>query len=109
MSAVVTYDCGYLDGGCDPYVILTVGSTKATSAAISDNNSPSWNKEALLTAKGSDIISGFNVEVWDSEVTMDSQIATCAPKVTDADLAAGKLVAACGTTVKDLTFTFEAQ
>lgn len=104
--------CG-LESSCDPYVILTVGTTKGQSSIKADTNQPAWN-DALLNATAQEITTSFSIEVYDDDYGPDDKIAACSWKVTDADIAAGKIVQHCANpmnaadvTVKDLTFSFQ--
>jgi len=102
--------CG-LESNCDPYVVLTVGGTTGTSSIKADTNDPVWNDQ-LLNASAADIEKSFDIQVWDDDYGPDDQVGACSWKVTDADLAAGKIVQHCGsangtTYVKDLTFSFQ--
>jgi hypothetical protein len=104
--------CG-LESSCDPYVILAVGKTTGQSSIKADTNQPAWNNQ-LLNATAQEITTSFSIEVWDDDYGPDGKIAACSWKVTDADIAAGKVVQHCANpydaadiTVKDLTFTFQ--
>ncbi len=106
--------CG-MESSCDPYVVLTVGTTNpttATSAIKADTNNPTWSQE-LLNAPEADLLAKFAVEVWDDDYGPDEAIGKCELKVTSADLTAGKIVQHCGspiggdTKVKDVTFSFK--
>ena len=108
-SAVVTGSswivCGFAElSECDLYVILTVGSKKATSTVKADTNKPIWN-EYLLTETEAALIKNFEVEVRDDDPIGSVQIGKCTPTITSATLKGGKLTTTCGD-AKQLTFSF---
>jgi hypothetical protein len=98
--------CGFAElSACDLYVILKVGNATAQSSIKEDSQTPVWN-EYLLTALETALTTSFEVEVRDDDPVGSVQIGSCTPKVTAAELAAGKLVTECED-AKELTFSFQ--
>jgi len=98
--------CGFAElSECDLYLKLTVGSASAESTIKADTNSPVWN-EYLLTALETALTASFEIEVRDDDPVGSVQIGSCTPKVTPAELSAGKLVVDCGD-AKEVTFSFQ--
>jgi hypothetical protein len=99
--------CGFAElSDCDLYVILKVGTASAQSTTKSNTQSPVWN-EYLLTATETALLASFNVEVRDDDSPLGSvKIGSCSPKLTAAQLSAGKLIVDCGD-AKSVTFSFQ--
>jgi len=96
----------YENGGCDLYVVLKVGTLAEVQSSIrQDNNAPEWNEE-LLTATEADILAKFQVAVWDKDILLNDQVASCAPKLTQADLASGKVQFGCQYAT-EIVFSFQ--
>ena len=96
----------YPETKCDPYVEISVGSTTKTSSTKADTHTPVWN-EPLLTASETDLTGQVVIKVKDEDTGPDETIGTCYPKITSADLSAGKKVDNCGADVTDLTLEFK--
>jgi hypothetical protein len=111
VSAVVTGSawivCGFAEfSACDLYVTVKVGSATAKSTTKWNSQNPTWN-EYLLTATDTALMASFHVEVDDDDDPLGSvNIGKCDPKITSAELKAGKLVVDCGD-AKQLTFTLQ--
>ena len=99
--------CGVMElwGACDPYVILKVGQSRATSSVKANNNAPVWD-EFMLHANEADLTRGIDVEVRDHDPIGSAELGRCRPALTPTHLDQGRYVHPCGD-VKELTWQID--
>jgi hypothetical protein len=101
---------GALDYWCDPFAWLIVGKVQAKSSTESNNNSPAWNEE-LLTISDTELMAGIKVDLYDTDVAIDTPLGSATYTVTSSDLSKGTLtldIKAVGVTTAQVILSFTA-
>jgi len=98
----------------DPYVEVTVGSSKGTTTVINNTYTPTWDEFLFSATAGTITQYGLSIIVYDDDVwpLSDEVIGSCTVTVSDSVLASGGgYVSSCGGSgyITKLSFKFTAK
>lgn len=84
-------------GAPDPYVWLSAGGDRERSSLVRDTRLPVWSETLLTGVTARDLMRGLGIEVFDDDLRLDDEIATCIATFTPDELQrAGDVGIACG-------------
>ncbi|MBU0611791.1 MAG: C2 domain-containing protein [Armatimonadetes bacterium] len=109
-AEVSNADCGGWTDGCDAYVEVALGGGALVKAPyVQDSEKPVWDFKLFDATDKELLATQLKVHVADDDgwPNPDDELGTCDLTVAQTELDAGKLVADCGTKVKNLTFSFK--
>lgn len=85
------------ESSCDLYLVLSLGSKKAQSSTVIDQNSATWSPPELLLEETEPDLIGATLAgtLWDDDYGPDQTVGTCEVLVDSAALAAGQVALEC--------------